>query len=244
VLPLRDHNRPRRAPVLTYGLIAVNVLVFLHQLVLGDSAAGEALVYRYGVVPYYLTHELNLSSLTTPLTSLFLHGGVGHLLSNMWFLHVFGDNVEDRVGRSRFLLFYLAAGVMAAAAQVLVDPASKIPMVGASGAIAGVLGAYLRLFPRARVDTVNPLAMAVPLLFLVLPWTVELPAVFFIVVWFGFQLLSGLGSLGLPTQGGIAFFAHIGGFLAGLWLIGSFSRRRRDHPTHGYRHSRDRYDYR
>jgi membrane associated rhomboid family serine protease len=223
--------------------LAANVAVFAHQLSLGfDTAAGEAFVFRYGVVPRMLTQDVHLSSLSTPLTSMFVHGGLAHLLTNLWFLHVFGDNVEDAMGRGRFALLYLGSGVLAAGAQVLVDPGSAIPMVGASGAIAGVLGAYLRLFPRARIDSINPLVMALPLLFFVLPLTIELPAVLFIVVWFGFQLLNGLGSLGLPSQGGVAFFAHIGGFLAGLWLTGALGVRKT--PMRSLRPTRERFDYR
>ena len=243
MLPLRDHNRPRYTPVLTYALLAANVAVFGFQLSLGfDTAAGEAFVFRYGVVPRMLTEDVHLSSLTTPVTSMFVHGSFAHIFTNLLFLHVFGDNVEDAMGRGRFALLYFGSGVLAAGAQVMVDPDSAIPMVGASGAIAGVLGAYLRLFPRARVDALNPFVMALPLLIFVLPLTIELPAVFFIVVWFGLQLLSGLGSLGIPTQGGIAFFAHIGGFLAGLWLTGVLGVRK--NPLRGFRPTRERFDYR
>jgi membrane associated rhomboid family serine protease len=243
VFPLRDHDRPRTAPLVTYALIATNVVVFAHQALLGmDTPVGEAFVFRYGVVPRMLTHEVVPSSLTTPLTSMFLHGGLMHLFTNMWFLHVFGDNVEDAMGRARFLLLYLGAGVLAVGAQVLVDPDSTIPMVGASGAIAGVLGAYLRLFPRARVLSLSPLVMAVPLLIFIVSPTIELPAVFFIVIWFCFQLLSGLGSLGLSNQGGSAFFAHIGGFLAGLWLTSAIGVRKQ--VTQGFGPVRERFDYR
>ena len=243
MFPLRDHHRPRRTPLLTYALIAANVAVFVHQVLLGmNTELGEAFVFRYGVVPRMLTENVHLSSLTTPFTSMFLHGSLLHLLTNMWFLHVFGDNVEDAMGRGRFLLLYLGAGVLAAASHVLVDPDSAAPMVGASGAIAGVLGAYLRLFPRARVLSLSPLVMALPILIFVVSPTIELPAVFLILVWFWLQLLSGLGSLGVATQGGIAFFAHIGGFLAGLWLTSAIGVPK--NPTRGFRPTRERFDYR
>ena len=236
MIPLRDHNRPRTPPLLTYALIAANVAVFMYQLQLGlTSKAGEAFVFQYGVVPYLLTQDLHLASLSTPFTSLFMHGSLMHIASNMWFLHVFGDNVEDALGRARFALLYVATGLLAVVAQVLVDPESRIPMIGASGAIAGVLGAYLRLFPSARIVTLIPI-----LFFFIVR---DLPAVFFNVIWFGFQLLSGLGSLGMNSgEGGVAFFAHIGGFLAGLWLLGVLGVRR--NRTAGFRVSRERFDYR
>lgn len=243
MFPLRDHIRPSRAPLLTYTLIAANVAVFVYQLNLGGGTRElEHFIYRYGVVPRMLTHDLHLSSLTTPFTSMFVHGGFAHIATNLWFLHVFGDNVEDAMGRGRFLALYLGAGVLAAAAQVIVDPDSGVPMVGASGAIAGVLGGYLRLHPRARVISINPLVMALPLLFFIMPLTIDVPAVFFIVFWFALQLLSGLGSLGVESQGGIAFFAHIGGFIGGLWLLGALGVRK--NKTRGFRPTRERFDYR
>jgi membrane associated rhomboid family serine protease len=145
----------------------------------------------------------------------------------MWFLYIFGDNVEDVLGRVRFALFFVACGMAAAVAQIAVGPSSQVPMVGASGAIAGVLGAYLRLFPHARVITLIPI--------FILPVVRELPAVFFIVVWFGVQLLSGIGSLSAlgRESGGVAFFAHIGGFLGGLWLLHLFGFRKNN--TRGFR---------
>ena len=151
--------------------------------------------------------DFHLTSLTTPFTSLFLHGGLFHLLFNLLFLKLFGGNVESSLGPVRFVLFFLTAGLCAAIAHIVVDPDSRIPMVGASGAIAGVLGAHLRLYPQAGT-------------------------VFFIAVWFLLQLLNGLGSLGVEQQsGGVAFFAHIGGFVAGLWLLSLLGMRR--HPTSG-----------
>lgn len=186
-------SRAARAWV-TYGLIAVNGALFAYQSALALDAA-RLFTYRYGVVPYLLARELHPGSLTTPFTSMFLHGGLLHLLFNLAFLFFFGGDVERALGPLRFALFYLAAGLCAVLAHVLVEPDSKVPMVGASGAIAGVLGAYLRLYPQAA-------------------------AVFFIAVWFLLQLLHGLGTLGLEQQAGsVAFFAHIGGFVAGLWLV-------------------------
>jgi membrane associated rhomboid family serine protease len=217
VIPLRDINRPTRSrPVITYLLIAINVAVYLYQVHLARTpGAFDEFVFRWGFIPYFFTTEPTLSSLNTPLTSMFMHGSWLHLISNMWFLHIFGDNVEDKLGRARFVGFYVLCGLSAAVAQMLTDPGSRVPMVGASGAIAGVLGAYFRLFPRARVLT---------LLFVVL---IEVPAVLFIVLWFGVQLVNGIQSLGMASAGGVAFFAHIGGFVAGLWLLVVFSKRRR-----------------
>ena len=212
MFPLRNLNPTRSLPVLTYLLIAANAAVFWHELTL-DPDQGEAFVFRWGMVPFFLTQDLHVGSLATPFTSMFIHGGWLHLLGNMWFLHIFGDNIEDALGRIRYLVFYLLCGLLAAGGQILIDPESKIPMVGASGAIAGVLGAYYRLFPHARVVTLIPIFFFVTVR--------EIPAVFFIVLWFVLQLLEGIGSLGALSQGGgVAFFAHIGGFLGGLLLVG------------------------
>jgi membrane associated rhomboid family serine protease len=156
----------------------------------------------------------------TVLTSMFMHGGFLHAAGNLWFLHIFGDNVEDNFGPARFALFYLLAGAAAAATQVAVSPGSAVPMVGASGAIAGVLAAYLVLFPRARVVTLLPL-------FIFLEWF-ELPAVLFIALWFFVQFFEGVGSLGRGALGGgVAYWAHIGGFLAGLAMVFVFRRKDR-----------------
>ena len=217
MIPLRDSNPTRSTPVLTYLIIAVNGLVYLYQASL-DAESAKLFVERFGLVPAMLAREHYVGSLITPLTSMFMHGGLMHVLLNMWSLFIFGDNVEDTLGKLRFVLFYLVAGLGAAAAQVFVDPSSMIPMVGASGAIAGVLAAYLRLFPHARVLTLIPL--------FIFFFTRELPAVIFIAFWFVMQVLSGVGSLsvaGNQATGGVAFFAHIGGFLMGLVLVGALT---------------------
>jgi membrane associated rhomboid family serine protease len=233
VIPLRDINPIRTRPVVTYLLIAANTAVFLYQAQL-SQAAGQLFAHQWGLVPYYLTQPEHIAfgSFETPFTSMFMHGGWLHLISNMWFLHIFGDNVEDTLGHVRFLLFYVACGLAAAVAQVVIDPSSTVPMIGASGAIAGVLGAYFMLFPHARVVTLIPV--------FVLFFVRELPAVFFIVIWFGMQLLSGIGSLGIDQQtGGVAFFAHIGGFLGGLWLLRAFGFSR--NRTRGFRRGESGY---
>jgi membrane associated rhomboid family serine protease len=224
VIPLRDINPTLRRPWLTYALLAANVAVFAYQASLNDEAH-RALVYRFGMVPQHLGGELNLGSLATLLTSMFMHGDLLHLASNMWFLYIFGDNVEDRLGRSRFVAFYVLCGVCAAVAQIAVEPTSTIPMVGASGAISGVLAAYVWMFPGARVVTLVPI--------FIIMLVREVPAVFFIIVWFGLQLLYGIGSLhavGSQT-GGVAFFAHIGGFAAGLVVVVLFGGRRTTRPV-------------
>lgn len=207
ILPLRDINPTRRPPVLTWALIAANVVVWLYEVSLGQAEMQLA-VDRWGVVPHFLLVEPSVGAWMTPVTSLFLHAGWAHLLWNMWFLHVFGDNIEDELGRGRFLLFYLLCGLGAVAAQVAIDPTGRTPMVGASGAIAGVLGGYMMLHPRAPIVT------------LVLVFFVQLPAWIFLFVWFGLQLLEGFTSLGLPgNTGGVAFFAHIGGFVVGAAMV-------------------------
>jgi membrane associated rhomboid family serine protease len=212
VIPLRDLNPTRRKPVVTWLLIAVNVGVWLYQWSLGPEM--EAFVREWGAVPYHLTHGGKLGIYLTPLTSMFMHGGWLHLIGNMWFLHVFGDNIEDELGHARYLFFYLVSGLGAVALQVVIDPSSTIPMVGASGAIAGVLGGYMMLHPRARILTLVPIVFFIQF--------VELPAFLFLFVWFGLQLLQGFLSLGVAAEeavGGVAFFAHIGGFIMGLLLV-------------------------
>ena len=226
MIPLRDKNPTRRRPLWTWTLIAVNLAVFVYQLTLGDAGA-QVFVERFGVVPSVLTggdftvprSALGAAgALVTPFTSMFLHGGVMHIAGNMWFLHVFGDNVEDALGRGRFVVFYVLSGLIAVVAQVAVDPTSTIPMVGASGAISGVLAGYVRLYPKARVLTLVPI-------FILLHF-MEVPAYVFIVLWFGLQLFQGVASLG-SVGGGVAFFAHIGGFVAGLVLIELLRPRKR-----------------
>jgi membrane associated rhomboid family serine protease len=205
VLPLRDINPTRRTPVVTYLLIAANLAVFVYQYLVLSPAANQLFVQKHGMIPAFLFSGYG-PSLSTLVTSMFLHGGLGHIASNMWFLHVFGDNVEDTLGHLRYFLFYLLTGAVAVVAHGLVDPSSQVPLVGASGAISGILGAYIVLHPRARVVT-----WAFILLF-------EVPAWFFLLVWFGMQVLSGFGTLG-DGQAGVAFFAHIGGFVSGVLLV-------------------------
>ena len=214
MIPIRDTIRSRTAPVVTVGLIIVNVMVFLHEIGLGPYL--EKFVYAYGLIPrrfvYWPGDPLDPLRYLPIFTSMFWHGGWLHLISNMLYLWIFGDNVEDRLGHLRYLLFYLLSGAVAGLTQVALNPNSTLPTVGASGAIAGVLGAYLVSFPRSRVLTLIPI--------IIFPWFVEIPAFVYLAFWFILQLLEGLGSLGAPSDtGGVAVWAHVGGFIAGVVLV-------------------------
>jgi membrane associated rhomboid family serine protease len=214
VIPIRDTIPSRTAPVVTVALIAVNVIVFLHEAALGPYL--ERFVFAYGLVPRRLVDwpgaPLDPARFLPLVTSMFWHGGWLHLIGNMLYLWIFGDNVEDKLGHFRYLIFYLLAGIAAALTQVALDPASTVPTIGASGAIAGVLGAYLISFPRSRVLTLIPI--------IIYPWFVEIPAVLYLVFWFLLQLMEGVGQLGLPAQaGGVAVWAHVGGFISGVILV-------------------------
>ncbi len=215
MLPLADTAKEKGPAAVTKILIAVNVIVFAWQLWLSVTGGGRALagfVDEHALVAQRVVrHPLTGEPWLTVLTHMFLHGGVLHLLGNMWFLWIFGGNVEGRLGPARYLLFYLMAGVAAAAAQVAVGPFSAVPMVGASGAISGVLGAYLILFPTAFVWSLVP--WIVPIL--------PVPAVVFLVLWFLMQTYNGVGSLlsGASAGGGVAWWAHAGGFAAGVAMI-------------------------
>lgn len=216
MFPIRDTVRSRSFPLVTYGLIALNLLIFLFATSLGTRGT-ERLLDSFGMVPAALSLANPRTLITLP-TSMFLHGGWFHLISNMWTLFIFGDNVEDRMGGGRYLVFYLTTGLAAALTHVAFSPDSRVPTIGASGAIAGVLGAYFLLFPRSRVTTLIPL--------FILPWFVDIPAVFFIGFWFFTQLAQGLTQLGaMGDFGGIAWWAHIGGFVVGLLLVRLFARK-------------------
>jgi membrane associated rhomboid family serine protease len=224
MIPLHDTIQSRSFPLVNWLLIAVNIVVFFFTLSLGQEA--EGLVLALGVVPARLLAYPSLSEGITLLTSMFLHGGWLHLISNMLALYIFGDNIEDRLGSVPYLAFYLICGVIAGLVHIAVNPTSTIPSIGASGAISGVMAAYLVLFPRARVITL------VPLFFL--PWFVEIPAVIFIGFWFIAQLLNGVLTIvaGAQTLGGVGWWAHVGGFLAGLVLVGLFARRHYVRPVY------------
>ncbi len=213
IIPLKDTIPPSRTPYVNYGLIALNLAVFLFQLSLGEHLVD--FVYSYGVIPFRFVQMgfRDPAELLTPLSAMFLHAGWGHLLGNMLYLYIFGNNVEDMLGRGRYLLFYLVCGVLSFVAQIVLQPRTMVPNVGASGAIAGVLGAYFLLFPRARVLTLLPL-----FIFL------EIPAFFFLGIWFLMQFLSGAATIGRTEAfvGGVAWWAHVGGFLAGMLLLKLF----------------------
>lgn len=218
MIPIRDDNPTTITPVVTVGLIVVNVLVFIYQLSLGPQ--GEAFVYVFGAVPGTLFGGESLSPvppMLTLVTSMFLHGGVMHIGGNMLYLWIFGNNIEDVMGHGRFILFYLLCGVAAAYAHAITAPGSLVPMIGASGAISGVLGAYLLLFPRARVLTLIPFGIVMHMEYI--------PAAWLLGFWILLQFLNGTLSLG-GGGGGVAWFAHVGGFLAGMALIHAFVRRR------------------
>jgi membrane associated rhomboid family serine protease len=217
MFPLRDNVPSRRFPAVTVSLIAVNVAIFLLEALLGQNV--NVLISTFGVVPSRLvTQWRNPFVLLTLITAMYLHGGWAHLLGNMWYLWIFGDNVEDRMGRGRFFAFYTLCGLLSGLLQVAAAPRSPIPMIGASGAIAGVLGAYLLLFPQARVSTA-----VLAFYFIRIVW---LPAVIVLGGWFLIQLLNGLASLNVVMQtGGVAWWAHIGGFVAGMVTMPAFRRR-------------------
>ncbi|HJZ05079.1 hypothetical protein A2634_04560 [Candidatus Amesbacteria bacterium RIFCSPHIGHO2_01_FULL_48_32] len=211
MIPLRDHNKSLTWPVVTYLLIGINLWVFFQMW--GMSPSGlEEFVETWSVRPASIMSGMGLVTL---LTSMFLHGGIAHVLGNMLFLHIFGDNLEDRLGHIGYLIYYLVSGVAGSVAQIWADPSSTIPMLGASGAIAGLMGGYLVLFPRHRIDVLIPWGF----------WFEELtlPAWTMLIYWIIFQVFGSLGSLGVDG-GGIAYMAHVGGFAAGVVLVKFFLR--------------------
>jgi membrane associated rhomboid family serine protease len=217
MIPLRDINPRRRFPLITLVLILLNVVVFVYELLLPSQNTLDSLVFTWGLVPYRLV-QMDPRAIITVFTSMFMHSGFMHIIGNMLYLWIFGDNIESALGSVRFLVFYLLCGLGAALGQVLVDPASHVPMIGASGAISGVLGAYLLLYPHAEVETLLILGPFVRL--------VRMPALVVLGFWIVLQLFSGLASLGTEASGGVAFFAHVGGFVAGLLLVLLLRRRR------------------
>ncbi len=205
MFPLKDENPTRRRPILTYALIIVNVAIFVGTLATGTF--GQS-IEEFGMKPKEVLAGQNLHTL---FTSMFLHGGFLHILFNMWYLWIFGDNIEDILGRGKFILFYLGTGLVASLVHTFSDPGSMIPTIGASGAIAGVLGAYMILYPWARVHTA--------VIFFIIVHLVMVPAVVIIGLWFVLQVLSASVLWAAGTTAGVAYWAHIGGFLAGMLLI-------------------------
>ena len=208
VIPLRDTIPSSRVPVVNYTIIAANVAVFLHEVTLGSRS--EAFISTYGLVPSEFT-------VTALFTSMFVHAGWLHVLGNMLYLYIFGDNVEDRLGHVRYVVFYFLCGAAAGATHALTAVHSGIPVVGASGAIAGVSGAYFLFFPSSRVVTLVPIFLFIQI--------IEIPAVFFLLIWFLWQVVSGVVTLGVASSGGVAVWAHVGGFIAGM-ILGPVLRRR------------------
>jgi len=213
MFPIGDENRGIRSrPVLTYGLMAINIAVFLYQLTLTERQLAQ-FFFDWGTIPAEVSRGDNLITL---LTSMFMHGGWLHIAGNMLFLWVFGDNIEDTMGHAKFLLFYALCGLGASGLQVLVNPDSRVPMIGASGAISGVLAAYLFLYPHGRIRTI---------LLIGIPFVMMIPAWGMIGYWIVIQFINGFLSLGVNTAetgGGVAYFAHIGGFIAGAALVWLF----------------------
>ncbi len=224
VIPLKDLQPRRSTPVVTLSLILANVAVFLHQISL-PPRAGDAFVGHYAVVPAKISlalagHHYTLADALIPLfTSMFLHGGWLHIIGNMWFLWIFGANVEDRMGSFNYLIFYLICGIGSGVAQTFFSWGSHIPALGASGAIAGVLGAYIVFTPESRILTLVPL--------FIIWFMARIPAWIFIGLWFLVQFLSGVSSLGVKSVGGVAWWAHVGGFLLGITLAKFFESTQR-----------------
>ena len=221
MIPLKDRNPSYTFPFVNYVLIAANAAVFFYELSLGSNL--DKFFVNYGLVPSrYLdmvAHHSHFITRYIPFfTSMFIHGGWMHIIGNMWFLFIFGDNVEDRLGHRGYFLFYILSGLAAAVIQVLSSVSSSIPTIGASGAISGVLGAYLVMFPKAKIVTLIPIFFFFDI--------IDLSAILFIGFWFLMQFFSGIQSWGLDTSGGIAWWAHIGGFVAGILMVPVFRRRR------------------
>jgi membrane associated rhomboid family serine protease len=231
MIPLHDDNPTRQFPAITVTLIVINVLVFMRELLAGAQGTLDHFISLYAMIPAHVTGLHSAGAYMTVLTSMFLHGGFMHLIGNMLYLWIFGNNVEDSTGKVRFILFYLLSGVGAAAAHLISAPHSMVPVLGASGAVSGVLGAYLLLFPHARVMTLIPLGLYSRVIYL--------PSWVLLVLWFGLQVFSGwytAGSRAGAEEGGVAFWAHVGGFVAGMALIPVFKRRDARFFMPGHKH--------
>jgi len=220
MIPLRDTVQARSHPIVTVSLIVINCIAYLLQLALGNSL--NEFIINYGFIPSRFFHFMEKGKIFSgilPLFScIFLHGGWFHLIGNMWYLWIFGDNVEDRVGHFKFVIFYILCGILAGLAHAFTNASSGIPTIGASGAIAGVMGAYIILYPRARIWSLIPIFFFVRF--------IEIPAIIFLGLWILLQFFMGISSAHLgPSQGGVAWWAHIGGFISGAVLIFIFKKR-------------------
>ena len=227
MIPIKDDNPTRTVPFVTVALIVINSAIFLYQMML-PAELDRLITLKYGVIPVEIIHwvdirpEISIPVVLTLITSQFLHGSLFHLFGNMLYLWIFGNNIEDVLGHFRYLIFYITCGVIAGLVHVFTQPGSQIPTIGASGAISGVLGAYLIRFPKARVLVVFWFVFIIRLIYV--------PAIVVLGFWIFIQVFSGLGSLGIEG-GGVAWFAHIGGFIAGLALLRLFERRRHQWRT-------------
>ena len=217
MLPIGDENPSYSRPIVNYALIAVNVAVFIYEFLLPENAF-EDLIQAYGFVPSRFSSGLTLAAIITVFTSMFLHADILHILGNMLYLYIFGDNIEDAMGHIPYLIFYLFCGITSSAFQYLTDTSSSIPSIGASGAISGVLGAYILLYPRARVRTI---------IFLGFFFTyVKIPALAYLGIWFVYQILYA----SVPEVSGVAYWAHIGGFLTGIVIMKLYPWKRKPPP--------------
>jgi membrane associated rhomboid family serine protease len=222
LIPLGDENPTVLWPVVTFLIVSANVAAFVYQLslLMVDPYLEQALIYQLGLVPAAITHGVFPGGPhATILSSMFLHGGWTHIIGNMLYLWIFGNNVEDSMGHLRFVLFYLLAGVVAACAHIALQPSSTVPTIGASGAVSGILGAYLIMYPRAQIKTLLPLGIFLTV--------VHLPAWFFLIFWIAWQILNQALIPVDPAAGGVAYAAHIGGFMVGILLMPIFRKYRR-----------------
>jgi membrane associated rhomboid family serine protease len=215
MIPIRDHTKINTVPIINYTLIGINVLVFLYMLFLPENIL-QSFISVYAFIPSQFFHGQHIESI---ITSMFLHGGFGHIIGNMLFLHIFGDNLEDTLGHIKFLGYYLLCGIGGTVLQTLVDPISTIPNLGASGAIAGLMGGYLLLFPKNKIEVLFPIGLFFT--------RINIPAQFMVGYWILGQFLMGAGSLGITSQGGVAYFAHIGGFITGIFLLWKYNKQRK-----------------
>jgi len=216
MLPLKDNIPTYTRPIITYILLGINIMVFLYELSLGPEL--NTFFKEFGATPFYIFHPVGLSSYLTLFSSMFIHSGFMHIFGNMLFLWIFADNVEDRLGHIPFIFFYVICGIAGALLHSITAPNSQIPMIGASGAISGVLGAYILLFPKAKVLALVPLGFFLRITYL--------PSIIFLGIWFLYQFLFGISSIG-ARGGGVAYFAHIGGFIVGLAFALPFKKSRK-----------------
>lgn len=219
MIPLKDANQSSTVPFFNWLIVSLNVLFFLFEILMPEGTL-NAFIESNGFVPGRFAQQFGLAEIMTIFSSMFMHAGWMHLISNMWALHIFGDNVEDKMGHGKYVVFYVLCGILAALTDFMIHPDSMTPTIGASGALAGVLGAYLVLFPAAKIITLVPI--------IIIPYFIELPAIIFLGFWFLSQFFTGLGSLDnsqLAAEASVAWWAHVGGFLAGMLLVKFFETR-------------------